>query len=99
MAILGNFEKITLFVFIPYLLEIGLKVRGGLKKQSFGIPQAGGGLKLPYKKIYGLEHLAILILSKFKKKVREQDVVYLIFAFQILICLAALVIFRKALFF
>jgi UDP-N-acetylglucosamine--dolichyl-phosphate N-acetylglucosaminephosphotransferase len=89
MAILGNFEKIALFIFIPYFLEIGLKLRGGLKKHSFGVPDKKGGLNMPYDKIYGLEHLAIFILSKLKKKVTERDVVYLIFSFQILIVLIA----------
>ncbi|MEA3248490.1 MAG: glycosyl transferase family 4, partial [Nanoarchaeota archaeon] len=36
MAILGNFEKIAIVVFIPYFLEIILKLRGRLKKHSFG---------------------------------------------------------------
>lgn len=90
MAILGNFEKVALFVFIPYMLELILKARGGLKKQSFGIPQSDGSLKMPYDKVYGLTHLSILILSKFKKKVYEQDVVYLIFSFQMLIILLSL---------
>ena len=97
MAILGNFEKIALFVFIPYIIEIGLKLRGGLKKQSFGIPE-NNGLKLPYKKIYGITHLSILVLSRFKKKVTEKDAVYLIFIFQIMVCLLALVIFWGRLF-
>ncbi|MFZ5955029.1 MAG: MraY family glycosyltransferase [Nanoarchaeota archaeon] len=98
MAILGNFEKIAVFVFIPFILEVILKSRGRLKKQSFGIPQKDGSLKMPYEKIYGLTHLSIFILSKFKRKVRETDVVYLIFAIQIFICLIALFIFRKSLF-
>jgi UDP-N-acetylglucosamine--dolichyl-phosphate N-acetylglucosaminephosphotransferase len=95
MAILGNFERIAIFIFIPYILEIILKLRGGLKKQSFGIPDKNGGLKLPYKKIYSLTHLSILIFNKFKKKVTEKDVVYLIFSFQIIICLLALFIFKN----
>ena len=98
MAILGNFEKIAIFIFIPYIIETFLKLRGGLVKQSFGIPQKDGGLKLPYDKIYGLTHLSIFILSKFKRKVTEKDVVYLIFSFQIIICLVALVLFRESLF-
>jgi UDP-N-acetylglucosamine--dolichyl-phosphate N-acetylglucosaminephosphotransferase len=98
MAILGNFEKIALFVFIPYILEAILKIRGGLNKHSFGIPEKDGSLKLPYKKIYGVTHLSIFLLSKFKRKVREKEVTYLIFAIQILICLLALIIFREALF-
>jgi len=98
MAILGNFEKIALFVFIPYILETILKVRGKLKKQSFGIPNKDGSLEMPYDKIYGLTHLSIFILKKFKSKVYERDVVYFIFAVQIIICLAALVIFKSSLF-
>ncbi len=35
MAILGNIEKIAIFFFIPYLMEVSLKLRGRLKKQSF----------------------------------------------------------------
>jgi UDP-N-acetylglucosamine--dolichyl-phosphate N-acetylglucosaminephosphotransferase len=98
MAILGNFEKIAVFVFIPYIIEVGLKLRGGLKKQSFGLPQKDGSLKMPYKKAYGLTHVALLLLSKVKRKVYEKDVVYLIFAFQIFLCLLALIIFRGVLF-
>jgi len=98
MAILGNFERIAVFVFIPYIIETGLKLRGKLKKQSFGIPQKDGSLEMPYNKIYGLTHLSLFILKKFKKKVYEKDVVYLIFIFQIFICLLALILFRGALF-
>ena len=98
MAILGNFEKVALIVFFPYILEVILKVRGKiyLKKEfphSFGIPDKNGSLSMPYKKVYGLTHLSILILSKFKKQVREKDVVCLIWAFQVLVCAFALVFF------
>lgn len=99
-AILGNFEKIAIFFFIPYILETFLKVRGRLKKQSFSLPQKDGSLELPYKKIYGLEHLAILILKKLKKgrKVYEKEVVYLIWFFQIIIIILGFIIFRKSIF-
>lgn len=94
-AILGNIEKIALFFFIPYILETILKVRGKLKKQSFGIPNKDGSLEMPYDKVYGLEHLAIKILKKIKpnKKVYENDVVCLINAFQIFIVLIGMLIF------
>lgn len=84
MAILGNFEKIAIVVFIPYIIEVVLKVRGGLKKESFGIPRKDGTLKLPYDKIYGLEHLAIWVLGK---GATEKRVVYLIYLFQLLFIL------------
>jgi UDP-N-acetylglucosamine--dolichyl-phosphate N-acetylglucosaminephosphotransferase len=98
MAILGNFEKIAVFIFIPYILETLLKLRGGLKKQSFAKPNPDDSLELPYKKVYGLTHISLLILKKFKRKVYLKDVTYLIFAFQIIICLLALIIFKGDLF-
>ncbi|MFA5173801.1 MAG: hypothetical protein WC438_01320 [Candidatus Pacearchaeota archaeon] len=98
MAILGNFEKIAIFIFIPYILETFLKLRGNLKKQSFGKPNIDNSLEMPYNHIYGLTHLSLFILKKFKKKVYERDVVYLIFCFQIILCLISLIIFKKELF-
>jgi len=94
-AIFGNIEKITVFFFIPYILEMILKSRGKLKKYSFGIPNPDGSLEMPYEKIYGLEHLAIKILKKIKPnhKAYESEVVWLINGFQILIILIGLLLF------
>lgn len=94
-AIMGNIEKIAVFFFIPYIIEVGLKARGKLKKESFAKLNKDGSLDLPYEKIYGLEHLAIKILKKIKRneKVYERDVVYLINGFQILIVLLGVIIF------
>jgi len=86
MAILGNFEKVAVVVFIPYIIEVFLKARGGLKKHSFGVPDKKGNLKLPYDKIYGLEHLAIKVLGD---RATERKVTYLIHAFQIVFILIA----------
>ncbi|MCX6749283.1 MAG: glycosyl transferase family 4 [Candidatus Pacearchaeota archaeon] len=95
MAILGDFEKIAIFVFIPYILETILKLRGGLVKHSFAKPNKDRSLEMPFKKIYGLEHLAVYILKKIKpsKKVYENDVVYLIHGFQLFIIVLAFFIF------
>lgn len=95
IAILGNIERIAIVFFIPYIFETVLKLRGKLKKQSFGKPNKDGSLEMPYDKIYGLEHLAILILKKVKKdgKAYEKEVVYLINGFQILIILIGLATF------
>jgi UDP-N-acetylglucosamine--dolichyl-phosphate N-acetylglucosaminephosphotransferase len=88
MAILGNFEKVAVVVFIPYILEVILKLRGGLKKHSFGIPDKAGNLKMPYEKVYGLEHFAILVLNKFGRAT-EKKVTYLIHIIQIVFILIA----------
>lgn len=94
IAILGNIEKLAVFFFIPYIIETGLKLRGRLKKESFAKLNSDGGLEKPYKKIYGLEHLAITLIKKIKKggKVYEKEVVYLINGFQIAIILLGLII-------
>jgi len=84
MAILGNFEKIAFVVFIPYMIEVVLKVRGKLKRHSFGVPNRYGKLNVPYEKIYGLEHLAIWALGH---GATERKVTYLIHGVQILFIL------------
>lgn len=88
VSILGNFEKIAFVVFIPYIIEVILKSRGKLKKHSFGVPDKYGNLKPPYEKVYGLEHLAIIILNKFGTAT-ERKVTYLIYLFQLLFILIA----------
>lgn len=97
MAILGNAEKIAIFFFIPYILETILKLKGKLKKQSFGRPNPDGSLELPYEKIYGLEHVAIAILKKIKpnKKAYEREVVTLINIFQIIIIILGFILFIR----
>tara|TARA_Y100000310_G_scaffold271353_2_gene285803 strand:- start:3025 stop:3963 length:939 start_codon:yes stop_codon:yes gene_type:complete len=86
MAILGNFEKIAIIIFIPYIIEVILKLRGNLEKESFGIPDKKNNLRMPYKKIYGLEHLAIYILNKVGNAT-EKKTTYVIHAFQLLFIL------------
>jgi len=83
------------FFFIPYILETGLKLRGKLRKQSFGKVQEDGTLDVPYEKFYGLEHIAIYVLKKIKKsgKVYEKEVVYIVNLFQIIIILVGLMLF------
>jgi len=95
MAILGNMEKIALFFFIPYILETLLKLRGNLKKESFGKVNLDGSLELPYEKIYGLEHLAIWILKRVKPsgKAYEKEVSFLIQGFTLIIILLGFLLF------
>ncbi|MGD9276229.1 MAG: glycosyl transferase family 4 [Candidatus Pacearchaeota archaeon] len=100
IAILGNIEKIAIFFFIPYIIETGLKLRGKLEKQSFAKLNSDGSLEVPYKKFYGLEHIAVYLLKRFKKshKAYEAEVVYLINSFQVMIIILGLVIFRGTIF-
>lgn len=98
MAILGNFEKVAVFFFIPYILEVILKARGKLIKQSFGKPMKDGSLDLKYDKIYGLEHLAIYLMKKLGVKPSERKVVYSIWIFQAIVVIIGFLIFRKGIF-
>lgn len=98
MAILGNFEKIAVFFFIPYIIETILKIRGKLKKQSFGLPSKDGSLSLKYGKVYGLTHLSIGLMQKLNIKPTEKKVVLSIWAFQLVIIVLGFVIFAKGIF-
>ena len=100
VAILGNIEKIAVFFFIPYIIETILKLRGGLKKESFAKIDKAGFLELPYNKFYGIEHISIWLLKKLKKgkKVSEKEVVLLINLFQIGIIILGITLFRKTIF-
>ncbi len=97
-AILSSTERFAVFIFIPYILEVILKLRGKLKVESFALPKKDGSIDLKTEKIYGLEHLAIKILKKYKNKVFETDVVWLINAFQFLVIILAFIIFRESIF-
>lgn len=98
MAIFGNFEKVAVFFFIPNIIEVFIKARGKFIKQSFGKIKEDGSLDLMYDKVYSLTHLSILILKKMKVKPTEKRVVYLIWAFQLLIIILGFVLFRKGIF-
>jgi len=98
IAILGNFEKVALFFFIPYVIEVVLKSRGRLNMHSFGKPNTDGTLDLLYPKIYSLTHLSIITLKKFNIKPTEKRVVFLIWLSQIIIIILGLIVFRSGIF-
>ncbi len=83
LAILGNMERIALWLFIPYFIEILLYFRARAidKKgdvQAFAKPNKDGSLELPYKHLYDTTHIAIWVLKRVKDKVYERDVVLFI---------------------
>ena len=92
VAIFGNFEKTALFFFIPYGIEAVLKLRGGLKKESFAKIGEGGHLVMPYEKVYGLEHLAIKVLGK---GASEQRVVWLLWGLELVFVVAGIQLFMR----
>ncbi len=98
IAILGNFEKIALFFFIPVIIEVVLKSRGAFVKQSFGNPQKDGSIDVPYERVYGLTHASILLQKKMNLVPNERRTVYFIWLFQLAIILLGLIVFSKGLF-
>jgi len=98
IAILGNFEKIGVFFFIPFIFETLLKLRGGLKKQSFGKPNKDGTLGLRYEKLYSLNHIAIFLLMKLGMNPTQKKVVYAIWILQIIVIILGFIIFREGVF-
>jgi len=93
LAILGNFEKIALFFFIPFIIEVILKSRGKLKKSSFGKPNKDGSLSLRHDRIYGLTHLTIYVLQKLNIKPTEVKVTLILWAFNILVVILGFLLF------
>lgn len=98
MAILGNFEKIAVFFFVPYIIEFFLKARGKFIKQSYGMPQKDGSLKMRYDKIYSLNHVAIKLMDGAGIKVTEKKIVLFVWIFQILIIALGFIIFWEGIF-
>lgn len=94
-AILGNMEKVALFMFIPFILEGILKLRSKLKAENFAKVNRDNSLDQPYNKIYSLTHLSIKLLKAIKpsNKVYETDVVSLIVGFQLLIAIILFLVY------
>jgi UDP-N-acetylglucosamine--dolichyl-phosphate N-acetylglucosaminephosphotransferase len=91
LAILGNIEKIAIFFFIPYIIEVILKARGKFEKQSFSKVKKDGSLIPLYPKIYGLEHVAVRLLRAIKGKAYEWEVPIVIGLFQLIIIVMGIV--------
>lgn len=88
IAIVGNIEKFALFCFVPWFVELVLKLRSRFDAENFGILQKDGTLKAPYKKSYSLTHI-VMKLGRFK----EWQVSLIIIASIALWCLIGWVIF------
>ena len=91
LAILGNIETIAGIILIPYFIEAVLKLRGGLKKESFGQLYDDGSIRNRYDKWYGIEHIAISLNNKLFKRTTEWSIVFTIMFFEIC-CIAVSVI-------
>ena len=97
LAILGNMERIALWLFIPYYVEIFLYFRARVidkmgDVQAFAKTNLDGSLELPYNQLYDTTHIAIWILKHLKTKVHEKDVVVFLIFIQALIAITGIVL-------
>lgn len=92
IAIVANIEKIFIILFIPYIIEFFLKLRGKFKKESFAQVKEDGTLIPRYDKIYGLENLMVKIINKLNIKATERKTVYSLHLLQIVCVVLAFVI-------
>lgn len=90
MAILANVEKFAVILFLLYIVQVFLKTRGLMQKESFAKCNKDGSLECRYDKIYGLEHLVIMVLKRFKKKAYEIEVVVVLLGAQVVLALSTL---------
>ena len=100
IAIMGNAEKIAVLLFIPYIIELFLKARGLMQKESFAKLLPDGTLGLPYDKWYGVEHVAISFLQRLAGKATERRLVLVLLLCEAVLAVAALcfIYFRIGLF-
>ena len=69
-VIVGNMEKLGVFLIMPFIIEFLLKLRSGFKASSLGKLRSDGKLDPPYgKKIYSLTHLIMNIRPFTEKQV------------------------------
>lgn len=86
-SIIGNMEKIGLFLFSLYFVELFLKAKSKMQAESFGIIQEDGTLKSP-EKVRSVTHL-VMKMGKFT----EKQVVIIILGIQVLVVLGTLLFF------
>jgi len=92
IAIFANLEKLFFILFIPYIIEFFLKLRGKFKKESFAKIQEDGTLIPRYEKNYGLEHVMVNLLNRLKLRTTERKVVYSIYLVQIFCVVLAFIL-------
>ncbi len=90
VAIAGNMEKAALVLFIPYFLQLPLKLRGFMQKESFARVQSDGTLVEPYPKWYAIEHVTISFLRKVYGKAYEKSVTNTLMLFELMLALFVL---------
>jgi UDP-N-acetylglucosamine--dolichyl-phosphate N-acetylglucosaminephosphotransferase len=95
IAILGDMERLAVWLFVLYFVEGLLYFRARFidkagDVQAFANPNEDDSLEMPYKKIYDTTHFTIWFLKKVKKKVYEKDIVRFLLFVQFLFALSGI---------
>ena len=85
VAVVGNIEKFAVICFIPWFIELILKLRNYFRAESFGELKQDGALKNKYKKCYSVTHV-VMELGNFN----EKQIVRIIVLFELVVCVFAL---------
>ena len=91
-VVIGNAEKIGILLFIPWIVEVLLKLRGRFAVRSYGDLQKDGTIRAPYPKIYSLTHVAMRLpfWLGHKKGFTEKQVGLVLIGGEIVLALATL---------
>jgi UDP-N-acetylglucosamine--dolichyl-phosphate N-acetylglucosaminephosphotransferase len=92
VVIIGDMEKLGVFLMLLYFIELLLKARTRFKAESFGIPQKDGTLKAP-KQVGSLTHVVMRA-----GKLTEKQVVLMLILVQTLICIIGFSMFSLSIF-
>lgn len=84
VAVIGNMEKFAIYIFVPWMVELALKLRSGLSAENYGVLEKDGILKSRYRTPYSLTHI-IMNAGKF----REWQVTSILVGLQAIVCVAA----------
>lgn len=82
--VIGNMEKFGVFIFMPWIVEFGLKARGKFQPHSWGILQKDGTLEPQHEKTYSLTHPLM------RRGFTEPDITKILVGIEVLICGLAL---------
>jgi len=86
--IIGNAEKFGIFIYIPWIIEAFLKLRGRFAVSSLGILKSDGRLKSQYTKVYSLTHIFLR-----SGKYTEKQITTSLILVEVVICLIGFMIF------
>lgn len=95
-AVIGNAEKFTFILFLPWITEAFLKLRGRFAVRSYGDLQKDGTLRAPYSKVYSLPH-AVMKLPFWlglRKGFTEKQVAGVLIGLEIILAIATLAFYQ-----